>query len=435
MPKTPQKLLSPEVRPVNNNNTLVNAVANKGIIDQAMKNAAEKALSTVGTEKYTCYLCSQLKSRDKFLPSTDRRSLSRITRICEDCAKKIAEDCYDGGVPKQPTPESVYEACRYLDYPWIRSIYDTAVQRYSLGECTSIEEERYGVWEYYLVLLKQEKLSDSGGLLFKDSEPLNIQLPSLPEGVNTQTGSYSKDSFQQEASFSEEYAQEEYEQNQRDVIRMVGYDPFAYYPIIDDKPRLYAQLISFIDEETRQDGMKMGAVIQIVKKLNQAEKLNMQIDFLVNDLSQAGQHAKMVDLLASSSKKLMDVAKDLAKDNGISVNFNNNKSVGASTLSGKIKKLTEIGLRSAKINTFDIGTCEGMRQVAEISEAARHKRIGYDENIASEIKDIKVELVEQMTKERDEAKEMARKLLLENKDLKQYLSAKGLMTDDGKGVE
>ena len=112
------------------------------------------------------------------------------------------------------------------------------------------------------------------------------------------------------------------------------------------------------------------------------------------------------------------------------MNFNNNKSKGANTLSGKIKKLTEIGLRDAKINAFDIGTCEGMRQVAEISEAARHKQIGYDENIAQEIKDIKIELVEKLSKERDKAIEDARKLLMENKDLKDYLRAKGLVDEN-----
>ena len=71
-----------------------------------------------------------------------------------------------------------------------------------------------------------------------------------------------------------------------------------------------------------------------------------------------------------------------------------------------------------------------MRQVAEISEAARHKQIGYDENIAQEIKDIKVELVERLTKERDQAVEDARKLLMENKDLKDFLLAKGLVDEN-----
>ena len=117
-----------------------------------------------------------------------------------------------------------------------------------------------------------------------------------------------------------------------------------------------------------------------------------------------------------------------------SVNHNNNKSKGANTLSGKSKELKRIGLRSAEINAFDIGTCRGMEQVAEISEAARHKQIGYDQSIASEIKDIKVQLVEELTKEKEKAVEMARKLLVENRDLKDYLVENGLMTKDYKLV-
>ena len=218
--------------------------------------------------------------------------------------------------------------------------------------------------------------------------------------------------------------------NRRDIIHAIGYDPFENYPVEEDKPILYAQLNSFIDDETKNDGMKMGAVIQIVKKLNQAEKLNDQIDKYISDTSHAADNMPLIDKMAGSSQKLMNVATTLAKDNGISVNFNNNKSKGANTLSGKFKKLMEIGLREAKINSFDIGTCQGMQQVAEISEAARHKQIGYDENIAQEIKDIKVELVEQMTKERDKAIEDARKLLMENKDLKDFLLKKGLVNEN-----
>lgn len=71
-----------------------------------------------------------------------------------------------------------------------------------------------------------------------------------------------------------------------------------------------------------------------------------------------------------------------------------------------------------------------MRQVAEISEAARHKQIGYDEQIATEIKDIKVQLVEELTREKEKAVEMARKLLVENKDLKDYMIEIGIMNKD-----
>lgn len=68
-----------------------------------------------------------------------------------------------------------------------------------------------------------------------------------------------------------------------------------------------------------------------------------------------------------------------------------------------------------------------MLQVALISQTARRSQIGYDDSIAQEIKDIKIELVERLTRERDKAVEDARKLLMENKDLKDFLLAKGLV--------
>ena len=46
-----------------------------------------------------------------------------------------------------------------------------------------------------------------------------------------------------------------------------------------------------------------------------------------------------------------------------------------------------------------------------------------------------MDLVEQMTKERDEAVETARKLLLENKDLKDFLLEKGLVDENYEVIE
>lgn len=117
-----------------------------------------------------------------------------------------------------------------------------------------------------------------------------------------------------------------------------------------------------------------------------------------------------------------------------SANFNNNKSKGANTLSGKIKELTEKNFSGVDINTFDIETCKGMQQVAELSEKARHAQIGFDENIAQEIKDIKVELVESLTKERDAAKETFRLLLDENNKMKRFLREKGLIDENNQVI-
>lgn len=358
-----------------------------------------------------CHSCG------KFLPKSsfymDIHNASGVTHCCKSCSFMVATNYNPQTKKVNVTRDSVIEACKMLDKPFVENLYESGIAEVN-NEAS--ERVKTNIWTSYIKNV--QSLTQYYGMRYSDSDHLKYQVVTESE-----------ESIPATRTKNEEIL-EEYKKNKKDVIRSIGYDPFENYPVEEDKPILYAQLNSFIDDETKNDGMKMGAVIQIVKKLNQAEKLNDQIDLYISDTKKAADNMALIDKMASSSKKLMDVANALAKDNGLSVNFNNNKSKGANTLSGKIKKLTEIGLRDAKINSFDIGTCEGMRQVAEISEAARHKQIGYDENIAQEIKDIKVELVERLSKERDKAIEDARRLLMENKDLKDFLLARGLVNEN-----
>ena len=228
---------------------------------------------------------------------------------------------------------------------------------------------------------------------------------------------------------------DEYKTNKRDIIRLIGYDPFANYPVEQDLPVLYAQLISFIDEETKNDGMKMNAVIQIVQAFNQIQKLNDAINELSSDTKKLNNNNGTIKQHADTISKLLSGANALAKDNGISVNFNNSKSKGQNTLTGKMKELDLIGFRDAKINMYDIDYCKGMQQVAEISAKAQVDQIGFDENVMNEIGNIRRELVETLQKDRDKAVERARRLLVENKDLKEFLKEKGLIDEFGKVIE
>jgi hypothetical protein len=139
--------------------------------------------------------------------------------------------------------------------------------------------------------------------------------------------------------------------------------------------------------------------------------------------------------LADTVSKLLSGANALAKDNGISINFNNSKSKGQNTLTGKMKELDLIGFRDAKINMYDIDYCMGMQQVANISCKAQVDQIGFDENVMNEISNIRRELVDTLQKERDKAVERARRLLVENKDLKDFLKDKGLIDEFGQVVD
>lgn len=359
-----------------------------------------------------CHHCNRFLPKSSFY--VDIHNASGLTNCCKRCSYLVATNYNEKLKTENVTRESIIKACKMLNKPFIEELYDSSVAE---SEKIITGKAKNNAWNSYIKNV--QSLTQYYGMVYEDSDFFK----------NITNISSTKEDNIKERSKNEEIL-EQYKLNKKDVIKSIGYDPFENYPIEEDKPILYAQLNSFIDDETKNDGMKMGAVIQIVKKLNQAEKLNDQIDLYISDTKNAAENMGLIDKMASSSKKLMDVANALAKDNGLSVNFNNNKSKGANTLSGKIKKLTEIGLRDAKINSFDIGTCKGMMQVAEISEAARHKQIGYDENIAQEIKDIKIELVERLSKERDKAIEDYRKLLMENKDLKDFLLHKGLVNEN-----
>ena len=100
-----------------------------------------------------------------------------------------------------------------------------------------------------------------------------------------------------------------------------------------------------------------------------------------------------------------------------------------------MKELDQIGFRDAKINMYDIDYCRGMQQVAEISAKAQIDQIGFDENVMDEIQGIRRELVESLTKERDQAVERARVLLVENKDLKDFLRDKNLIDAYGQVID
>lgn len=360
-----------------------------------------------------CTMCGKHKPKNQFYVSSDTLITSGITHICKKCAYNIACRVYETGEAQEPTKASVMQALEYIDKPFLNKLWDSS---YFEVHNENIKITKTNIWTAYI---KNVQMPQYNSMRWKDGDifkgnallgKLDAALPSIME----------EEEYEKERRARIE-VQQECETNRKDVIKAIGYDPFENYPNQDDKPMLYGSLISFIDEDAKQDGMKMRAIIQIVQTFNQIEKINDTLNKYVNDAADLHNNIGSLDKLTGVVDKLVRSANALAKDNGISVNHNNNKSKGANTLSGKIKKLNEIGFRDAKINTFDIATCEGMLQVAELSEEARHKQIGYDENIAQEIKDIKVELVEKLQKERDAALESLRLLIVENMDLKNSL--------------
>lgn len=388
------------------------------------KSASKKSMATVAQkaveekEEYLCYCCGERKKKTSFYTSSDPFNSVKITPFCKLCIEKIARNYSDQrGQYGEVTKVSLCNALERMDLPYLDKLWESS---YNEVHDPSLKQPKTNVWSAYI---KNVKLPQYNGMRWRDGD------------LFKDGGVVKNDVEDKIASNMTPEVLDECKTNKRDLIRLIGYDPFANYPVEQDLPVLYAQIISFIDEETKNDGMKMNAVIQIVQAFNQIQKLNDAINELLTDTKKLNSNNGTIKQHSDTISKLLSGANALAKDNGISVNFNNSKSKGQNTLTGKMKELDLIGFRDAKINMYDIDYCEGMRQVAEISAKAQVDQIGFDENTMNTIANIRRELVDELQKKLDKANERARLLLVENKDLKEFLKEKGLIDEFGQVID
>lgn len=378
------------------------------------------------TEKkeYLCPYCNTVKKESEFYFSSDPLVLTGRTSMCKNCAEKIARNWNDTTKEYGDcTRISIQNALERLDKPFIEKLYLSSLEE--LNDPHSLNPKR-SLWASYIKNVTS--LHQYKGQRWKDGDifaTAHAEMQTAPETV----------AQIKEMKLVSDEEKREIEINRRDVKRLIGYDPFANYPIEEDKQLLYSQLINFIDDETKNDAMKLNAVVQIVQAFNQIQKINDAINELSTDIRSLNTNNGIIKQHASTIASLLSGANALAKDNGISVNHNNSKSKGANTLTGKMKELDLIGFRAAKINMYDIDYCRGMQQVAEISAKAQVDQIGFDENVMNEIQNIRRELVDKLQKERDKAVEKARVLMVENKDLKDFLFEKGLLDENGQVID
>lgn len=384
---------------------------------KAMATTAQKAAEE--KEEYLCYCCGEKKKKSSFYVSTDPFNGIGINPFCKLCIEKIARNYNEKSKQYgEVTKASLCNALERIDAPYLEKLWESS---YNEVHNPSLKQPKTNIWSAYI---KNVKMRNYNGMRWRDGDLFK------DGGANVKS-----DTEDKLASTMTPEVLDECKTNKRDLIRLIGYDPFANYPVEQDLPVLYAQIISFIDEETKNDGMKMNAVIQIVQAFNQIQKLNDAINELLADTKKLNSNNGTIKQHSDTISKLLSGANALAKDNGISVNFNNSKSKGQNTLTGKMKELDLIGFRDAKINMYDIDYCAGMQQVANISAKAQVDQIGFDENVMNEINNIRRELVDELQKQRDKANERARLLLVENKDLKEFLKEKGLIDEFGQVID
>lgn len=378
------------------------------------KSVAPKKPMTTSQEaadkKFLCYCCGNEMARSKFYVSSDPFNSVGVTPYCKDCLEKIARN-YNNNYKEfgDVTKASLMAACERADVPFLEKIWESSLDEVNNPD---LKKPKTNVWAAYIKTIKS--LSQYKGLrwrdgdLFKDGE----------QEVHTDAT----------VALHNEEILEEYEKNRKDVIRLIGYDPFDK-EAEEDKPLLYAQLIGYIDGDGNNDDMtRILDCIEIVRGYLQLQKINDMSAKAFANLAKTGQSGEIKNYMATK-KQIADVIKQLAEQSCISQKHNKDSKKGENTWTGKIKMLKDLNLREAENNGFDIGTCRGMQQVLEISDASIMKQLALDESEWSDMVAEQRAKIVKLQSERDVYKEVNRILLRENIDLRDTLSDNDLLDE------
>jgi hypothetical protein len=178
-----------------------------------------------------------------------------------------------------------------------------------------------------------------------------------------------------------------------------------------------------------EDMMRTSSAITIVRGFLQQAKLD---DMLAASMKNIGKDGKTGEIkaLLDSKQKISSTISQLAEQSCLSLKHNKNASKGENTWTGKIKKLRDMDLREAEVNGFDIGTCRGMQQVLEISDASIMKQLRLDESEWSDMVADQRKMIVELQRERDVYREINRIILRENLDLRDTLEDNNLLNKE-----
>lgn len=364
-----------------------------------------------------CIMCKKHKDKEsKFYINTDPMyGEVTCTPICRECARKIALCVDKSGQEHEPTKESVITALKYLQKPFLNSVWDASIQE---TEDLVSGKVKANVWNSYI---KNIQMKQYLGLTFFDSDFYKDKVSYDSDNNETEiiNVNIDKDTY------------DSYLKNKEDVIRLLGYDPFEKEEI-SDQPFLYSQLLGLLDssEDANEDMMRTSSAISIVRGFLQQAKIDDTVSKLMCDVSKIEANSATIKSLQESKAKITSVITSLAQDSCISLKHNKNAKKGENTWTGKIKKIKSLNLRSGEINGFDIDTCRGMQQVQEISDASIMKQLALDESEWSDmVSEMRVTNVN-LRKEKDAYQEINRILLRENLDLRDTLRESGLLLEE-----
>ena len=304
-----------------------------------------------------------------------------------------------------------------FDKPYFDKIWDASYFEYIND---NNPKKRTNIWASYI---KNIGLPQYKTLRWRDGDLFTNYKEMALKQAQQEVGTASSDEIAKSQEINEEY-----EKNRSDVIRLLGYDPFEKEQE-EDKPLLYSQLIGYLDTSGENDDMmRTSSAITIVRGFLQQSKLDDMIAKAMSSPNVANKSGEIKTYL-DSKQKVASTVSQLAEQSCLSLKHNKSASKGENTWTGKIKKLKELNLREAEVNGFDIGTCRGMQQVLEMSDASIMKQLNLDESEWSDMVAEQRQKLIELQNSLDVYKEINRLLLRENIDLRDTLNDAGMLDE------
>ena len=362
-------------------------------------------------DKISCYMCDERKSKAHFYSNTNPMIKSGRCPVCIECLRAIAmrKDIYKN--EHEPTKESVKLALRYMDKPFLESVWNSSIDE---SNNKNLARTKNNVWTAYV---KNIQMRQYNGMTWENSDMFKMRV------------TYDDEMTEQEI-IEEHSGQDTYDaflKNKDDVIRLLDYDPFEQEPV-RDQPFLYSQLLGMLDasEDANEDMMRVSAAIQIVRGFLQMSKIDDAIARLMGDIQAVSDNSSTIKSLQDSKQKLTSMITNLAAENCLSLKNSKSRTKGEDTFSGRLRKLKELNLRDADLNGFDIETCKGMQQVANASMEAIIRGLHFTEDEMSDIVATQRRKIGEMNLQTKAYKEAVRILLKENLDLRDTLDENGI---------
>ena len=319
-------------------------------------------------DKYVCSCCGKALPQDKYFLAYNEGNLGRIeangkmhTHICIDCCKNLYEYLFYEKADKDGE-KAMKWLCSYLN------IYYDDVS-YLKAKKTMEEKDRktHIVEEYMSVISRSATLK---GKVFLESPDVDVNKnkgdSKADKIINSNTGNVPED-------LEEEWSKADLEAK-RQVIKMVGYDPF-YFEIEKDRKILYKDLLGMMEQGMELDGLKVQAAIQIVLSFKNIRELNEKYR------KKSDEDAPVSELKALSElkKKELETITSFSRDNGFGERYAISKAKGENTFSGIMAKMNEMKYENAILNMYDVETSKSINQAADASFAAIFNQLSMSE--------------------------------------------------------